>query len=245
MPWDQEDRPPSGLPDDFGLSRFRAQLMEMARRVASRVKKLAHLTRPNLAMVRRLRKPNLATVLIVVGAGLLIYVGSQYYSMHREQRRLETQWEQQQRTIATPISASQPVVDPKLTRMQIPKIDLEAMVVEGDSRKQLLMGPGHIARTPLPGEPGNSVITGHRDTFFRHIFELSKGDEILVQRNGQTFRYGVTGKKIVKPEDVSVLRPTDDAELTLITCYPTYYVGPAPERLVVFSKLLPSQASNQ
>jgi sortase A len=129
--------------------------------------------------------------------------------------------------------------------MQIPRINLEAMVVEGDSRKQLLMGPGHIVRTPLPGEPGNSVITGHRDTFFRHIFELSKGDEILVQRNGQTFHYGVTGKKIVKPEDVSVLRPTDDAELTLITCYPTYYIGPAPERLVVFSKLLPSQASNQ
>jgi sortase A len=118
------------------------------------------------------------------------------------------------------------------------------MVVEGDSRKQLLVGPGHISRTPLPGELGNSVITGHRDTFFRHIFELSKGDKILVQRNGQTFHYAVTGKKIVQPEDVSVLRPTNDAELTLITCYPTYYIGPAPERLVVFSKLQDSEESN-
>jgi len=165
--------------------------------------------------------------------------------MHRAQEQLEARWNSQQQpspmtTVAA--NASQPAVDPTLTRMQIPKINLEAMVVEGDSRKQLLMGPGHIARTPLPGEPGNSVITGHRDTFFRHIFELSKGDEIVVQRNGQTFRYGVTGKEIVKPEDVSVLNPTNDAELTLITCYPTYYIGPAPERLVVFSKLLPDES---
>src|SRR5215475_12868294 len=132
MPMDQEHRQPSG-PRDFGMSRFRAQLMELARRAGSRLK------RSNLdpAMVRRLKKPNLATVLIVVGTVLLIYVGSQYYSMHREQRRLQTQWEKQQQTVATPISASQPAVDPKLTRMQIPRINFEAMVVEGDSRKQL------------------------------------------------------------------------------------------------------------
>ena len=91
----------------------------------------------------------------------------------------------------------------------------------------------------MPGELGNAVITAHRDTFFRHIYELNKGDEITVLRNGQTFRFAVTGKKVVKPDDVSVLRPTPDAQLTLITCYPTYYIGPAPERLVVFSKLAP------
>ena len=95
-----------------------------------------------------------------------------------------------------------------------------------------------MVQTAMPGEPGNAVITGHRDTFFRHIYELQKGDEIVVRRNGQTFKYQVTGKKIVKPEDVSVLKQTKDAQLTLITCYPTYYIGPAPERLVVFSKLV-------
>src|SRR5207237_6803091 len=91
-----------------------------------------------------------------------------------------------------------------------------------------------------PGEPGNAVITGHRDTFFRHIYELQKGDEILVRRNGELYKYQVTGKKIVDPEDVSVLKQTTDAQLTLITCYPTYYIGPAPQRLVVFSKLVPT-----
>jgi sortase A len=90
----------------------------------------------------------------------------------------------------------------------------------------------------MPGNTGNSVITGHRDTFFRHIYELQKGDAIYVRRNGEVFKYEVTGKKIVKPEDVSVLKQTSDAQLTLITCYPTYYIGPAPDRLVVFSRLV-------
>jgi sortase A len=199
-----------------------------------------------LAQIRlRARWPAASALLMLAGIGLLTYVGSQYWSMHQAQQQLAAQWDRQQRgtILTTTASQPQPAIDPLLTRMQIPKINFEAMVVEGDSQKQLLLGPGHIARTPLPGEAGNSVITGHRDTFFRHIFELSKGDEIVVQRNGQTYRYSVTGKKIVKPEDVSVLAPTSEAELTLITCYPTYYIGPAPERLVVFSKLLATEAN--
>jgi sortase A len=90
----------------------------------------------------------------------------------------------------------------------------------------------------MPGEPGNAVITAHRDTFFRHIYELDKGDEIQVRRNGRLFTYQVTGKKVVPPQDLSVIKQTTDSQLTLITCYPTYYIGPAPERLVVFSRLV-------
>src|SRR5262249_281565 len=111
--------------------------------------------------------------------------------------------------------------------------------VEGVSHKDLLAGPGHLPKTAQPGQPGNVVITGHRDTYFRHIYELNEGDEILIQRNAKTFRYQVTGKKIVLPEDVSVIAPSDEARLTLVTCYPTYYIGPAPKRLIVFSKLVP------
>lgn len=97
-----------------------------------------------------------------------------------------------------------------------------------------------MKRTAQPGETGNAVITAHRDTFFRHIYELNKGDQIQVRRSGRTFTYEVTGKRIVMPEDVSVIKPTDNPQLTLITCYPTYYIGPAPKRLVVFSKLVDS-----
>jgi sortase A len=115
-------------------------------------------------------------------------------------------------------------------------------VVEGTTHRDLLLGPGHIKSTAQPGAVGNAVITAHRDTFFRHIYELQKGDTVTVQRNGKLFQYAVTGKKIVSPTDVSVILPSSDNRLTLITCYPTYYIGPAPERLVVFSELV--QQSN-
>lgn len=124
-----------------------------------------------------------------------------------------------------------------MVRLVIPKIDLTSFVVEGTTHKALLLGPGHMTKTAEPGAIGNSVITGHRDTFFRHIYELQKGDQLFVERGGKRFVYEVTGKKIVEPSDMSVVRPTEDAQVTLITCYPTYFIGPAPKRLVVFSKL--------
>ena len=181
---------------------------------------------------------------MLVGMMTLAYVGFQYFGMWREQRSLEAQWQQQQRDYAqrggTPTK-----VDDGLTRIEIPKIDLEAIVVNGSDRKHLKVGPGWMTNTAEPGARGNAVISAHRDTFFRHIYELGKGDEVLVRRNGQVFRYAVTGKKIVEPEDVSVLKQTDDPQLTLITCYPTYYIGPAPKRLVVFSKLLDAKPDTQ
>ena len=183
----------------------------------------------------------ISLALLLIGLSLLGYVGSQYWDMYHSQRQLEAQWEHQQQLTTMPAPGqpkAQVAVADLLTRVSIPKIKLDAIVVEGASRKQLSIGPGHMVQTAMPGETGNAVITGHRDTFFRHIYELQKGDEIEVRRNGQTFKYQVTGKKIVKPEDVSVLKQTKDAQLTLITCYPTYYIGPAPERLVVFSKLV-------
>lgn len=177
--------------------------------------------------------------LIVAGLALLSYVASQYWGMYRSQQTLQAQWEKQSATANVP-GAPQLTADDLLTRVVIPKIGLDSIVVEGVSRKKLSEGPGHIKDTATPGEPGNAVISAHRDTFFRHIYELNKGDEILVRRNGKVFHYQVTGKKIVMPDDVAVLKQTPDPQLTLITCYPTYYIGPAPKRLVVFSKLVQS-----
>ena len=189
---------------------------------------------------RYLTRRALSLALMLTGAGLLGYVGSAYWRTASTQRRLETEWKRQTGSVSAAASTHSAVSPQQmLTRVLIPKIKLDAIVVEGASPRQLSEGPGHLDQTAMPGEPGNAVITAHRDTFFRHIYELNKGDEITVLRNGQTFRFAVTGKKVVKPDDVSVLRPTPDAQLTLITCYPTYYIGPAPERLVVFSKLAP------
>jgi sortase A len=159
--------------------------------------------------------------------------------MYRSQQNLEAEWQRQAATVSTPKKA--PISpDQLLTRLQIPKIQLDAIVVEGASRRELSEGPGHMKETAQPGETGNAVITAHRDTFFRHIYELNKGDQIQVRRSGRSFTYEVTGKKIVMPEDISVIKSTNDPRLTLITCYPTYYIGPAPKRLVVFSKLVNS-----
>jgi sortase A len=173
----------------------------------------------------------LPVVLILAGLVLLLFVGTQYARAYLEQRRLVLAWEKQQLQ-----RRSEP--GDSLTRLSIPKISLSAIVIEGTSRHDLLLGPGHISNTAMPGETGYAVITGHRDTFFRHIYELDKGDLVSVQRDGSLYRYEVTGKKIVSPEDLSVLRQSSDNRLTLITCYPIYYIGPAPRRLVVFSKMV-------
>lgn len=186
-----------------------------------------------------LGRRTVSTLLVMVGVVLLAYVASQYWGMYRSQQTLEAQWERQAAAASVP-GAAKLTADDLLTRVVIPKINLDAIVVEGASRKKLSEGPGHVKDTATPGEAGNAVITAHRDTFFRHIYELNKGDDILVRRNGQVFKYEVTGKKVVMPEDIGVLKQTADPQLTLITCYPTYYIGPAPKRLVVFSKLVDS-----
>ena len=207
--------------------------------------KLPEQAKPLATRVRHVvNRKVLSWALIAIGIVLLGYVGGQYWQMYRSQKNLEAEWQRQAATVSVPghadISAEQ-----MLTRLVIPKINMDAIVVEGASRRELSEGPGHMKETAQPGETGNAVITAHRDTFFRHIYELTKGDQIQVRRSGRTFTYAVTGKKIVAPEDISVIKQTNDPQLTLITCYPTYYIGPAPERLVVFSRLVGSDSQPQ
>ena len=188
-------------------------------------------------------RQHLPLALVIAGALLLAYVCWSYGSMYVEQKRLARAWERQQhaQTRQQDGAIQQASADDGLTKLSVPKISLDSVIVEGTNHRALLLGPGHLEDTPAPGEQGNSVISGHRDTFFRHLNDLQKGDEVLVQRGGKTYHYKVTGKKVVEPNDVSVIAPTKDPEMTLITCYPTYYIGPAPKRLVVFSRLVEDQ----
>ena len=175
-----------------------------------------------------------AVLLISLGALLSLYVGGTYLWMYEQQRQLMHEF-QAQNTVA---DSSAPRVG-GLTRISIPKINLDAVIMEGTSHKSLTLGPAHLRDSALPGDPGNSVLAAHRDTFFRHLYELKPGDDIFVDRNGQHYHYVVTGKRVVQPADLSVLDTTSESRLTLITCYPVYFIGPAPERLVVFAKLAP------
>jgi len=190
----------------------------------------------------------LPVALMLVGLLTLAYVGSEYFAMYREQKALAEEWTKQENDrmrLAREQANQQARVNDGIIRLQIPKIDLDAYVLEGSGRKQLKLGVGRITTSAIPGEVGNAVVTAHRDTFFRHIVELKKGDEIIVRRNGERMVFQMTSNKVVKPSDVSVLKATEFPQLTLITCYPTYYIGPAPERLVVFSKLVSRGPDNE
>jgi sortase A len=122
--------------------------------------------------------------------------------------------------------------------MQIPKIGLEKAIVEGVEVPDLQKGPGHYPGTPLPGQPGNAAIAGHRTTYGAPFFDLNEldvGDPILfTTREGHHFEYDVIETKVVKPSEVGVVDPTTDNRLTLTTCNPRYS---ASQRLVVVAKL--------
>jgi sortase A len=118
-------------------------------------------------------------------------------------------------------------------RIDIPRLDLSAIVFEGTTDDTLARGVGHLRGTAGPGERGNLVLAGHRDTFFRELRDIRRGDKIRVKAPDGEYQYSVDSTAIVHPNQTEVLRPSDDATLTLITCYPFSYIGNAPERFIV------------
>jgi sortase A len=122
---------------------------------------------------------------------------------------------------------------PPLAVLRVPKIDLEVPVLEGTEEPALNRGVGHIDGTPRPGEPGNVGIAGHRDGFFRGLKDLTAGDVIEMETLSQKLRYRIQSITIVSPQSVEVLEPTAEPALTLVTCYPFYYAGSAPQRFIV------------
>jgi sortase A len=118
-------------------------------------------------------------------------------------------------------------------RMEVSRLDVSVVVVEGTSNKSLRRAVGHIAGTALPGQPGNVGIAGHRDTFFRPLRNIQRDDVITLTTSNGEYRYRVVSTKIVSPDNVDVLDSDQDEILTLVTCYPFYFVGPAPDRFIV------------
>ncbi|HTS48914.1 MAG TPA: class D sortase [Bryobacteraceae bacterium] len=129
-------------------------------------------------------------------------------------------------------------------RLEIPNLHLVAIVEEGADAGTLRRAVGHIPGTALPGWRGNVGLAGHRDTFFRALREIQVNDSIELKTQNGTYRYRVNWMRIVGPRDVQVLRPSTAASLTLVTCYPFYYVGSAPKRFVVRAGLEPGVPSN-
>jgi sortase A len=124
-----------------------------------------------------------------------------------------------------------------VAELSIPRLKTRLYVFEGDDDQELQRGPGHIPGTAMPGAIGNAVIAGHRDTHFRVLKDIRKGDEIVVRTVDGEFRYQVRGTSIVAPEDTAALQPSTDTLLHLVTCYPFYWIGTAPKRFVVEASL--------
>jgi sortase A len=126
--------------------------------------------------------------------------------------------------------------------MEIPRLGLDAIFVQGDSPRILRRAVGHIPGTALPGESGNVVLTAHRDTFFRPLRHVRVGDEITLKTSRGDFQYQVESSAVVSASDVQVLQASNGRTLTLITCFPFYYVGSAPQRFIVHAREVESPA---
>jgi sortase A len=132
-----------------------------------------------------------------------------------------------------------PIPGGALGRIEIARIGLAAMIMEGTDGRTLRRAVGHIPGTPLPGQRGNVAIAGHRDTFFRPLRNIQHDDEITLTTLDGTYRYVVDSTQVVAPEDTRVLGNSSATILTLVTCYPFYFVGPAPNRFIVRAHRIP------
>jgi sortase A len=182
---------------------------------------------------------------LIAGGLALLFLGARDLLESRAgQAEAQREFDNIEPAKPSPFPSGSPVVPqpmPQLgdavAKLIIPRLDTELYVVEGDGAGELRRGPGHMAGTPMPGQDGNCIIAGHRDTHFRVLKDIRKGDAIVLQTGAGRYTYRVSGTQVVLPSNTASLKPTRDAELHLITCYPFYYLGSAPQRFVVQARL--------
>lgn len=145
---------------------------------------------------------------------------------------------------ATPVEARAPEAELRrpdrgsvVGRIVLPDVGIDVVAFEGVDRKTLDLGAGHFPRTALPGEPGNSSFAAHRDVEFRGLRAVRNGHDVWVDTAEATYVYRVAETRVVEPSEIEVLDAGGRSELTLITCYPFDWVGPAPKRFVVTAHL--------
>jgi sortase A len=136
--------------------------------------------------------------------------------------------EQPKKMLSTSLGEMSPI-----GRLEISRVHISAVVAEGTSQRVLSRAVGHAVGTALPGQTGNVTLAAHRDTFFRHLGDVRSGDIIELKEPGHEYRYQVRFTAVVGPKDTWVLATTGKETLTLLTCYPFHFVGPAPDRFVI------------
>jgi sortase A len=121
----------------------------------------------------------------------------------------------------------------RVGRLEVQRLGLSVMIYQGIEESALIAGAGHVPGTPAPGGDGNIVIAAHRDSYFRKLSGILAGDSIRIITVRGSYEYIVDSSEVVDPEDTRVMESRDRDELTLITCYPFYFVGSAPKRFIV------------
>jgi sortase A len=180
-------------------------------------------------------RPRVGTILILAGSAALVWcltvlAGTALYEYLSRGQLARTSVK------STPLMVHKPRPYDVVGRIEIPRLHLSTVILEGDDDRALRYGAGHVPSTALPDEPGNVAIAAHRDTFFRPLRHIAPDDRITLSTPDGVFHYVVESTELVGPKDVRVLDPSRDPELTLITCYPFYYVGPAPKRFIVHAR---------
>jgi sortase A len=177
--------------------------------------------------------------LLAIGLILVTIVGVQYLRGMVARERARAEWTKVMKSSTmsalttlglTRVASGVPVV-----RVMIPSIRLDEVVVEGLSDKDLWAGPGHMPGTVYPGQNGNSVISAHRDRHFHRLDELRIGDVVETQTPGVTVRWRITQRQVVGKDERAIFESPTPL-LTLTTCWPTRYVGPAPDRLILIAE---------
>ncbi len=213
-----------------------------------------------LGRIKKWNKYKIAgLILILVGLGFILYIPATWVVGYFEQRSLRGDYAQES---ADALALNQSILaklqgaadqdklralavafrsrlsaDQTIGELEIPKIGLDSIVVEGSDDSALHKGPGHLEETPLPGMGGNFVVAGDRVLYgapFLHLNDIHKGDEIFFHTPYGNFNYTVINHHITQPEDISVLNPDGSDEITLITCDPIWNTT---HRLIVQANL--------
>jgi sortase A len=187
--------------------------------------------RTNVFIVR-----GVAFVLFTFGIVALAYAGFVVADAYRYQANEKSRFENVSRS-----DGPHPVTEGGVIgEMDVPRLGLETMVVQGDSPRILRRAVGHMPETPLPWESGNVALAGHRDSFFRPLRNIRSGDAITFKTVHGDFQYEVESTEVVPANDLHVLDASNGRMLTLVTCFPFYYVGSAPNRFVVRARAVES-----
>lgn len=196
-----------------------------------------------------IRKP-VGLALYVSGGLMLSFAGGRYAVGAYQADMARTAWSQSEARAAVALARSMVlhhghretlVAGAPMARVVIPRIGLDAIVLEGVGGDELNAGPGHLPGSAYPGEQGNSVISAHRDRHFNHLDALDVGDTVITESGTHVTTWEVVAKRVVDKNDRALFR-TRDATLTLTTCWPIRYVGPAPERLILTAKPIRQRA---